>query len=78
MTYEENQLLVDLVTARGVPGNEHEARKVFTDYVRPFADEIYQDGLGSIIAEKKGAEDAPKIMFAGHLDEVLHGYACYG
>lgn len=70
MTYEDNQLLVDLVTARGVPGNEHEARKVFKDYVRPFADEILHDGLGSVIAEKKGPADGPKIMFAGHLDEV--------
>lgn len=70
MTYEENQLLVDLVTARGVPGNEGEVRDVFTDYAKPFADQIMQDGLGSIIAEKKGIEGGPKIMFAGHLDEV--------
>ena len=70
MTREDDQLLVDLVTARGVPGNEEEVREVFRDYATPYADAILQDGLGSIIAEKKGAEDAPKVMFAGHMDEV--------
>src|SRR5690625_1031259 len=70
MTREDNQLLVDLVTARGVPGNEQEVRDVFTKYADPHADQILQDGLGSIIAEKEGPEGAPKIMFAGHLDEV--------
>ena len=70
MTREDNQMLVDLVTARGVPGNEEEVREVFTKYAQPHADQILQDGLGSIIAEKQGPEDAPRIMFAGHLDEV--------
>lgn len=70
MTNKEDQLLIDLVTARGVPGNEHEVREVFTDYIRPHADDILQDGLGSIIAAKKGPEGSPKVMFAGHLDEV--------
>lgn len=70
MTYEDDQLLIDLVTSRGVPGNEQEVRDVFTEYAKPLADDIFQDGLGSIIAEKKGPEGAPKIMFAGHLDEV--------
>ena len=70
MTKEEDQLLIDLVTARGVPGNEAEVRDVFTAFAESYADEILQDGLGSIIAEKKGPEDAPRIMFAGHLDEV--------
>ncbi len=70
MTKEEDQLLIDLVTARGVPGNEQEVREVFTAFAEPYADAMLQDGLGSIIAEKKGPEEASRIMFAGHLDEV--------
>lgn len=70
MIEENKDLLVDLVTARGVPGNEEEVREVFTEYAEPLADQILQDGLGGIIAEKKGPADSPKIMFAGHLDEV--------
>ncbi|MDN6196289.1 MAG: M42 family metallopeptidase [Atopostipes suicloacalis] len=70
MLKEENQMLIDLVSARGVPGNEGEVRKVFINYAEEHADRIYQDGLGSIIAKKEGPKDSPKIMFAGHLDEV--------
>ena len=29
MTYEDDQMLMDLVAARGVPGNEQEVREVF-------------------------------------------------
>ncbi|MDN6162353.1 MAG: M42 family metallopeptidase, partial [Atopostipes sp.] len=70
MEKEDQQMLMDLVSARGVPGNEEEVREVFTKYAKENADKIYQDGLGSIIAEKEGPKDSPKIMFAGHLDEV--------
>ncbi|MCD6161377.1 MAG: M42 family metallopeptidase [candidate division Zixibacteria bacterium] len=34
------------------------------------ADEITYDNLGSVIARKKGKSDKPRIMIAGHLDEV--------
>lgn len=70
MQEKESQLLIDLVTARGVPGNEEEVREVFVKHAEKSADEILQDGLGSIIAKKEGPTEAPKIMFAGHLDEV--------
>ena len=39
-------------------------------YIEPFADEITTDNLGSLIAKKTGLENGPKIMVAGHLDEV--------
>ena len=52
------------------PGNEREPREVMKKYIEPFADEIEQDGLGSLIAKKTGEENGPKIMVAGHLDEV--------
>lgn len=69
---EENDriLLQELTQARAVPGNEEEARHIFRKYAEQSADTITYDGLGSIIAEKKGTEHGPKIMFAGHLDEV--------
>ena len=70
MTYEDDQMLMDLVAARGVPGNEAEVREVFKQYTEQYADEIMQDGLGSIIAKKQGPVTGPKIMFAGHMDEV--------
>ena len=63
-------MLKDLTDAKGIPGNEREPREVMRKYIEPFADEIEQDGLGSLIATKTGDEIGPKIMLAGHLDEV--------
>lgn len=63
-------MLKDLTDAKGIPGNEKEARKVMEKYITPFADEVFTDNLGSLIAKKTGDENGPKIMVAGHLDEV--------
>ncbi|WP_106496958.1 M42 family metallopeptidase [Lentibacillus sp. Marseille-P4043] len=63
-------MLKDLTDARGIPGNEKEVRDVMEGYIKPFADEVYTDNLGSLIAKKAGDENGPKIMVAGHLDEV--------
>ncbi|WP_312471084.1 M42 family metallopeptidase [Neobacillus sp.] len=63
-------MLKDLTDAKGIPGNEREVREVMKKYIEPFADEITTDGLGSLIAKKVGKEGGPKIMVAGHLDEV--------
>jgi len=59
-----------LTDANGIAGNEGEVRKVFKSLVAENADEITQDNLGSIIAKKTGDSDGPKIVIAGHLDEV--------
>ncbi|WP_335872717.1 M42 family metallopeptidase [Bacillus sp. 2205SS5-2] len=63
-------MLKELTDAKGVPGNEREVRQVMRKYIEPFADEMMTDGLGSLIAKKIGDENGPKIMIAGHLDEV--------
>lgn len=63
-------MLKDLTDARGIPGNEKEVREVFERYISPYADEVMNDNLGSSIAKKVGDENGPKIMIAGHLDEV--------
>ncbi|HLT59221.1 MAG: M42 family metallopeptidase [Limnochordales bacterium] len=63
------ELLRDLTSAAGVPGFEREARQVMERYLAPLA-EVTRDRLGSVIARKGGAADSPRIMLAGHLDEV--------
>jgi len=63
-------MLKELTDAKGVPGNEKEAREVMEKYITPYADEVTTDRLGSLIAKKVGKADGPKIMVAGHLDEV--------
>ncbi len=63
-------MLKELTDAKAIPGNEKEARDVMAKYIAPYADEISTDGLGSLIATKAGEKNGPKIMIAGHLDEV--------
>lgn len=63
-------MLKELTDARGIPGNEKEPREVMKKYLSPYVDEIEQDHLGSLIGRKTGKEGGPKILIAGHLDEV--------
>ncbi|MCL6615996.1 MAG: M42 family metallopeptidase, partial [Anoxybacillus ayderensis] len=63
-------MLKALTDAKGVPGNEREVREVMKSYIAPYADEVTTDRLGSLIAKKVGKENGPKVMIAGHLDEV--------
>ncbi|WCK53752.1 M42 family metallopeptidase [Aneurinibacillus sp. Ricciae_BoGa-3] len=58
----------ELTETPGVPGHEGKVREVMKKYIAPFADEITTDNLGSLIARK--GNKGPKIMVAGHLDEV--------
>lgn len=52
----------------GPSGFELEVAKMVKEYVSQFADEVNQDRTGSLIF-KKGSK-GPKIMLAGHIDEV--------
>ncbi|RAS88962.1 M42 family metallopeptidase [Priestia endophytica] len=63
-------MLKDLTDAKGIPGNEREVRAVMEKYISSYADDVTTDRLGSLIARKVGDENGPKIMIAGHLDEV--------
>lgn len=64
------QMFKDLTDANGIAGNERAPREVMKKYIGPYADLVEQDNLGSVIAKKVGDENGPKIMVAGHLDEV--------
>ncbi|MBC7233784.1 MAG: M42 family metallopeptidase [Chloroflexi bacterium] len=63
------KLFQNLTEAAGVPGYEGEIRAVIRRYLEPMA-KIEQDKLGSIIAVKRGSSDSPRVMLAGHMDEV--------
>ncbi|MBM6859152.1 M42 family metallopeptidase [Clostridium saudiense] len=64
------EMLRELSEADGISGCEKEVSRVMKKYLEKYADEISYDNLGSIIGLKKGKKDGPKIMIAGHLDEV--------
>ena len=59
-----------LTQVPGAPGFESEVRKTMRSYLAQYADEIIQDRLGGIYGIKKGNPNGPKILMAGHMDEV--------
>lgn len=67
---ETQQMFKELTEAAGAPGAEQPAREVMRKFIEPYADEVYTDNLGSLIAKKTGDDLGPKVMIAGHLDEV--------
>ncbi|MGE7667100.1 M42 family metallopeptidase [Ureibacillus composti] len=71
MNQETLQLFKTLTELPGAPGNEHAVRKFMRGELEKYSDEIIQDNLGGIFGLRK-AEDsnAPKILVAGHMDEV--------
>ena len=62
------KFLEQLCDAFGPSGHEEEAQKIVQKYGKEYADEILQDGLGSLIFKK--GNKGPKIMIAGHVDEI--------
>jgi endoglucanase len=63
------EFLKELVEAHGVSGFESEVAKVMAQRLKGIGP-ITSDRLGSFICEKKGAADGPRVMLAGHLDEI--------
>jgi endoglucanase len=54
--------------AFGPSGFELEVAKLIKNYVSQYADEVSQDKSGSVIFKK--GDHGPKIMLAGHMDEI--------
>jgi len=63
------QLLKELTEAHGVPGYEAPVRAVVRQYMESLG-EISQDKIGSLICRKTGTAEAPRVMLAGHMDEI--------
>lgn len=64
------ELLKELCEAHGAPGFEDNIRAIFRREIEPFVDRIEVDGIGNCIAVKEGKPGSPKVMLAGHLDEI--------
>jgi putative aminopeptidase FrvX len=65
---ETQQLLQALADAPGPSGFEEPVRKIMVERMKPLADKISYDGLGSVIAVQ-GAS-GPRIMVDAHMDEL--------
>lgn len=65
------QRMKTLTELHGAPGFEDQVRAYMREELEKLSDEIIQDGLGGIFAVKRSKkENAPKVMVAGHMDEV--------
>lgn len=62
-------MLKELTEAHGVPGYEAPVRQVVRKYLEPLG-EITQDKIGSVICKLTGESESPKVMLAGHMDEI--------
>ncbi|SFM08102.1 M42 family metallopeptidase [Salibacterium qingdaonense] len=70
MNEETKQMFRTLTELPGAPGFEKPVRDYMKKELQPLSDEIVQDKLGSIFGKKTGDADGPKVMAAGHMDEV--------
>ncbi len=59
-----------LTEAFGPPSFEQKVQNHMRYYLNRYADEIVQDNLGSIFGMKRGLSKEPRVLVAGHMDEV--------
>jgi putative aminopeptidase FrvX len=62
------QLMKQLTEAPGPPGAEGPVRKLMVENLKPYAEKITFDGLGSVIAQQ--GSSGPRIMVDAHMDEL--------
>ncbi|RLE63120.1 MAG: peptidase M28 [Thermoprotei archaeon] len=67
---KELEFLKRLSEAFGPPGFEFEVLKLVKEYVSKYVDNIEMDNLGSLVMIKKGVSSKPRVIIAGHSDEV--------
>jgi tetrahedral aminopeptidase len=65
-----NELIKKLVEAYGPSGFEEQIRALIRPEVEPYADEVWVDALGNLIARKQGSGEGLKVMIAAHMDEI--------
>jgi endoglucanase len=66
---DTEKLLKELTEANGVSGYEAEVRNIIRRYFEPLG-EITQDRIGSLICKKTGDAVEPRVLLAGHMDEI--------
>ncbi len=66
---ERLKLLKEISELPGVSGFEDEVRKYIGSKMADLC-EVSRDNLGSVICKKVGSTESPRLMFAGHMDEI--------
>ena len=58
----------ELVNVSGVSGNETAVAGYIKNQILPYADKVYEDTLGNLVAVRRG--EGPKVMLMAHMDEI--------
>jgi putative aminopeptidase FrvX len=65
------KLLEKLCNSMSVSGDEGEVRRIVLEEVKPYADEVKVDALGSVLVRKTGTGKKPlRVLLDAHMDEV--------
>lgn len=64
------EIVEKLTSLSGPCGYEHDVSYFIRDYVKDLVDEVHIDGIGNVIATKKGTLPGPKVLLTAHMDEV--------
>ncbi|MCX8162566.1 MAG: peptidase M28, partial [Candidatus Bathyarchaeota archaeon] len=67
---ESISVLKALCDSFGPAGFERETASIVKGEASKYADHVFTDKLGSVIFVKKGSSDRPRVLIAGHIDEV--------
>jgi len=70
MNNDTIELFKTLTSLHGVAGYEHNVRSFMKEQLVKYSDEVIQDKLGSIFGVKHSDALGPRVMVAGHMDEV--------
>ena len=68
MDDDRRAFLTELLTTPSPSGYEAVGQRVWLDYVRAFADDVWTDDYGNAVAVHEGG--GPSIAFGGHGDEI--------
>lgn len=66
---QTEQFLKEISEASGVPGYESDVRAILRRYLQDVA-VVEQDKMGSFIGKHAGSSERPRVMLAGHMDEI--------
>ena len=63
-------LMKRMMEAFGPSGFEREVNALCKEYMEPYSDEVIVDKLGTVTFVSKGGSERPRVLMAGHTDEV--------
>ncbi|MBC8498510.1 M42 family metallopeptidase [Candidatus Bathyarchaeota archaeon] len=63
-------LMKEMMEAFGPSGFEREVNGIAKAYMEPYSDEVVVDKLGTVTFVARGASERPRVLLAGHTDEI--------